>query len=294
MQKRTLIIILSFIIFQQSFGQDAIAKLKYEEAEESYNKNDYSKSLTKLDEAEKILGKSNSKMLYLRILCQNAIFNIDPYKDFKIIENLRINCSRYLKQNENNNAVIDKFKEVYYISENLKNYPDTLMLFENKISQNKEDNRKKMALDYEIEKEKTEVFKNFVYYEQWAPYIGKSVKELKKSNLWFSKPYYLTDGNYRNVSQLLSGFDNENKLGHIIINQKNIIIGYEGSLTNAKDTNETKDLIEKLSYKFGFEPIHKSIDEYENQYVWQKDGKTIKITQTHQFRYINSKDESLN
>lgn len=160
-----IIICINFLVLMFShnlYSQEAIAKLKYEEAEESYNKNDYSISLTKLDETEKILGKSNSKILYLRILCQNAIFNVEPFKDFKIIENLRINCSGYLKQNENNNAVIDKFKEIYYISENLKNYPDTLIVFENKISQNIEDKRKKMILDQEIEKEKTEVFKKFV------------------------------------------------------------------------------------------------------------------------------------
>jgi hypothetical protein len=45
-------------------AQTAIAKLKFEEAEETFEKKDYTTVLTKLDEAEKILGKTNPPMLY--------------------------------------------------------------------------------------------------------------------------------------------------------------------------------------------------------------------------------------
>ncbi|PKP30347.1 MAG: hypothetical protein CVT99_13545 [Bacteroidetes bacterium HGW-Bacteroidetes-16] len=64
MHKYLILFFTVLLIFQISMAQTAIAKLKFEEAEETFEKKDYTTVLTKLDEAEKILGKTNPPMLY--------------------------------------------------------------------------------------------------------------------------------------------------------------------------------------------------------------------------------------
>jgi len=64
MKKNLLLLFAGILFFQISFGQSTISKLKFEEAEEAFEKKDYTTVLTKLDEAEKILGKTNPPMLY--------------------------------------------------------------------------------------------------------------------------------------------------------------------------------------------------------------------------------------
>lgn len=106
-------------------AQNAIAIIKYEEAEIAFDKNDYSTSLSKLDEAEKSLGSTNSKILYLRILNQNQIITSDPMGDFKILDAARKNCTNYLKNNESKTGLEEKYKEVYKIKQDLEKYPNT-------------------------------------------------------------------------------------------------------------------------------------------------------------------------
>ena len=91
MYKNLILLFTALIISQISFTQTAIAKLKFEEAEEAFINKDYTTVLAKLDEAEEILGKTNPPMLYLRILSQDNIITIDPLKDFKILESKTIN-----------------------------------------------------------------------------------------------------------------------------------------------------------------------------------------------------------
>ncbi|MEI8049623.1 MAG: hypothetical protein WCI92_19785, partial [Bacteroidota bacterium] len=96
MKKQILFLLASICICFSLSAQTAIAKLKFEDAEEAFEKKDYTTVLTKLDEAEKLLGKTNPPMLYLRILSQDNIITTDPLKDFKILESVRDNCSYYL------------------------------------------------------------------------------------------------------------------------------------------------------------------------------------------------------
>jgi uncharacterized protein (TIGR02145 family) len=127
---------LAFILLattQFAFAQQAIAKIKYEEAEEAYATNKFELTVTKLNEVEAILKSTNPRVMYLKIMAQNAIINNNPYKDFEILKNIRYLSAKYLKDYENVPNNEDKYRDIYKISEALNaNYPKTLDEF-NKI-----------------------------------------------------------------------------------------------------------------------------------------------------------------
>jgi hypothetical protein len=118
---------------QFSFAQNTIAKLKFEEAEELYTNEKYMQVLTKIDEVEKMLNSSNPKIIYLKILTESKIIegmprsirDYPPTYAYSIIENIRENIKKYLKEYENLPDNEDKYREIYKISEKIKNYPNT-------------------------------------------------------------------------------------------------------------------------------------------------------------------------
>jgi hypothetical protein len=124
---------LTYLIFCLLFtfaanGQNTIAKIKYEEAEEAYMKEDYPLALKKLNEAETILKATNPRIMYLRIMAQSEIIrgNFDPYQDFSILQSTRNLLAKYLKDYESIPNNEDKYKDVYKVSERLIPYPNTL------------------------------------------------------------------------------------------------------------------------------------------------------------------------
>lgn len=116
------------LITQISFGQSAIAELKFEEAEIAFNKNDYKLALRKLDEFDNLLKEIKSKSLYLRIVCQDKVFHGERLyiseTQYDLLASLRENCQIYLEGMESL-GLDDKFREVYQINESLKVYPSS-------------------------------------------------------------------------------------------------------------------------------------------------------------------------
>lgn len=142
-----LIVLLGFSI--SIYAQnDVKARIEFEEAEKAFEKNDHKTSLQRLNEAEKLLGKTNTKILYIKILNQNQIVQASPYDEFTILKNLRNDCEVYLKLIENKSELYDKYKEVYIIVDQLKLLPTTL----------KEWNEKKD--NFNIESKPLEIRKN--------------------------------------------------------------------------------------------------------------------------------------
>ena len=123
--KSFLFTILFSVIATYSFSQNAIAKIKYEQAEEAYQNGKYQDAIDYLNEAEKILKGPNTTTLYLKIVSQNKLVESNKEVDFNLINSLRQNCDSYLKSAEGSVDLEDKFKEVYFISESLKKYPKT-------------------------------------------------------------------------------------------------------------------------------------------------------------------------
>jgi uncharacterized protein len=116
--KTLFLIVFTFFIVERGVTQDAIAKIKFEQAEEAYTKNDFTTTLFQLDEAQKILGATNPKILYLRIMAQAKLIDDDS----ALLPELKRNCSFYLKNYAENANLEDKYKEVYLVSENLMQY----------------------------------------------------------------------------------------------------------------------------------------------------------------------------
>jgi TPR repeat protein len=120
------LIILTFILLaasQFAFSQQAIAKIKFEEAEEAYSVNDFEATISKLNEVESILKSTNPKVMYLKIIAQSKIVEKSPLKNYKTLESTRKLSVKYLKDYENAPNNEDKYREIYNITESLKKYP---------------------------------------------------------------------------------------------------------------------------------------------------------------------------
>jgi len=122
MKKEFLLTLLIFFLSAfLSYSQDGVAKIKFGEAEQAYANNDFQATLTKLDEAEKILNQSNSKILHLRIKAEYGILMENPWGSYSPVENLRNKCNFYLKEYDGK-APMEKYSEIYAITEKLKQF----------------------------------------------------------------------------------------------------------------------------------------------------------------------------
>ena len=110
---------LGLIMFHTSNAQSTIAKLKYEDAEEAYSKGDYATALNKLDEAEKLFGKINPPIVYLRIIAQEKMISLNKSADRDLLSAVMENAAFYLKEYEHTKGIEDKYKEVYKLNEKL-------------------------------------------------------------------------------------------------------------------------------------------------------------------------------
>lgn len=123
---RTILISVVFgLVSLFTFSQGTIAKIKYEQAEEAYQEGKYQDAINYLNEVETILKGTNTRISYLKILCQNKLVEKSKLSDFTLINSLRKNCDTYLQATDGIPDLEDKFKEVYFISESLKKYPKT-------------------------------------------------------------------------------------------------------------------------------------------------------------------------
>jgi len=158
--KKTLLFVILFITSVQiSFAQDAIAKIKYEEAESAYISNDFKTVVSKLDEAESLLGSTNPKILYLKIMSLTEIIKKDPLNDFKIIENARMLSAKYLKDYESLSDNMDKYKDIYKANELLKSYPEDETSFlkqKNKLADDEKARQAQIELNRKQEKARQE------------------------------------------------------------------------------------------------------------------------------------------
>lgn len=130
MKRLILSLIIAFISLG-AFAQNNLAKLKYEDAEEAFAKESYDLVLTKLDDAEKMFGKVNAPILYLRIMAQKNILdqtNFYTRAFAKHFPSLRANVSTYLKVFQSGNA--EKYKEVYKIGEMISIHPKSAEFYQ--------------------------------------------------------------------------------------------------------------------------------------------------------------------
>jgi hypothetical protein len=123
MKKALLIVVLMVFAFAGR-TQNTIAKIRYEQAEEAFAKNDYVATLSKLDDAEKLLVNTNPKILYLRIMAWKGIIATNNY-EFDALTEARKNTAFFIKSYEKNEGIEEKFKEVFLFYEELEKFPKT-------------------------------------------------------------------------------------------------------------------------------------------------------------------------
>lgn len=119
------VLLLAWAMTGSGLAQSPIARFVYEEAEDSYAKQDYSTALIKLEKAEKEFGKINPPILYLRIMARNEILKASTGLDFDNLKRLREDRARYLKDYGEMESVRDQAREVYKVSTTLDKYPAT-------------------------------------------------------------------------------------------------------------------------------------------------------------------------
>lgn len=129
--KKQLLILAFLLINTLSFSQgNATADLKFEQAEEAFNNNDYALTIKKVNEFEKAFGNMTSKSLYLRIVSQKNLFNSQQFyedeKQFTLYTSLSANIDKYLAS-MGKKGLDDKYREIASINEELKelNFPKT-------------------------------------------------------------------------------------------------------------------------------------------------------------------------
>jgi TPR repeat protein len=132
----------AFNVFSQN---EMIAKIEYEEAENSINQENYVDGYKRLLKVEEMLQKWSPNISYLKIKCLDKIFNVTDIED-KYTSELIKEMDRYMKYSNDNRelVVMEKFKEVYEISKkteyckrNSLYQKDQLMLDADKLYNNK-------------------------------------------------------------------------------------------------------------------------------------------------------------
>ncbi|MBC7652443.1 MAG: sel1 repeat family protein, partial [Deinococcales bacterium] len=131
---------------QTTASQNIIAKLKFEDAQDAYKREDYLTALTKLDDAEKLLGQITAKTLYLRIMIKSKSLTNQFDINLEQIALLRDNCNQYFTQKDITTEQESKYKDVYMVLEVFKDYEP----FDNIVKGAKAGNAKNMVALSEV------------------------------------------------------------------------------------------------------------------------------------------------
>jgi hypothetical protein len=95
----TLLLINANLLFSQSQA-NAIAKIKYQEAEEAFESGKFDVALKKLNNVEDLLGSSNSKILFLKILLEDTLLKLTRttrIPSFKQMNTVKSDINFYIK-----------------------------------------------------------------------------------------------------------------------------------------------------------------------------------------------------
>lgn len=117
----SLIIVGMFQFPVHAQDKDAVAKVHYTNAEEFFNKGSlggYDSCVIELEQAEKALGTTNSKILYLKIKAMSQ-FTI-PYHDWFYVYDLDSSIKSFFKIVDEKNYPTDKYLEVVNINDKFK------------------------------------------------------------------------------------------------------------------------------------------------------------------------------
>ncbi|MGM5470888.1 hypothetical protein ACS386_11480 [Flavobacteriaceae bacterium LMO-SS05] len=290
--KKTILLLVVFMISNIAAAQNStIAKFKYEEAEQAFVNNDYKQAISKLDEAETLLGSTNPKILYLKIIAQFKLIEEKPYDDFKILESAKRLSANYLKAYVQLSDNEDKYREIYVISEKLKAFPDSSLEFEIQKKQQKIIDEEKRLVELQKTKALDEAFMSYVYFPGYK--VGLTIEETSKTYPNFKKYSigYSTETNGDVMSPRKALGPTEAGLRYFYI-KNNKTYGYYGMISKGYDdasysTGKLKkaEVLRNLTNIYSFNPIEKSYGEKakgvwsskETSYVWNKNNKRVLV-----------------
>lgn len=122
--KSTAILAFLLLLSTISLGaQSPVAKFIFEDAEAAFANQQYDRALQKLREAEEAFGNINPPILYLRIMVRNDMVKNASLVDGETLEHLLEDCRFYLNEYGGIPAIVDQAREVYRISDGLRNFP---------------------------------------------------------------------------------------------------------------------------------------------------------------------------
>ncbi len=286
MKKTILLACMIMAIFQQSFGQSAVAKIKFEEAEEAYSLNKYELTISKLKEVEALLKTSSPRILYLQISALSKMISANPYNDFALLENTRKLSNKYLKVYETLADNEAKYRDIYKISESLKAYPVTKADFDaKKILADNAQEEKQMQAQTSV-KMYEDNFMNYQYYKGYK--IGLTEAETIQLYPVLKKHYTINDEYGKSIisKNVIMG---DGTLRSFYI-KNNKVWGYWGEVSSGDDeagfpkgAKKVAELIATLKANFNFDPIEKSFGQTQvknyrsnkTTYTWGKNNKKI-------------------
>jgi len=298
--KQTLLYV--FLLFSDTiFSQNAVAELKFEEAETAFNNANYDLALEKVNEFEDVLGGMTDKSLYLRVISQSKLFSAGNFyvdeKQLTLYNSLIVNSNKYLKATENN-GLNDKFKEVYAINENLKklNLPKDKINYEKEIQKQKalaeKENQAQLVKEEECKKAFEELTIDGLpfgitieeFQKQYPNVLGENPKKIMnptwglyypKNNVSFNKYGTVLD-KFEEAGQNIT-LITDSKNGGKITTYEKIIYFYNGKENKLSEFNSIKkDLLEKYKYLSDCSKTYNSDTTFEVKY----NNKTFSIVST--------------
>jgi hypothetical protein len=290
MKQTILFLLATLLVTQTIIAQSALAKLKYQDAEEAYTKEDYRLAITKLNEAEGILKATNPRILYLKIMAQSKLIQPNPYADYSLLDNTRKLSTKYLKDYENLADNDDKYREIYRVSETLAAYPGNSQDFEKQRQQKEIERAAATLAAASKEKEYDNDFMQFVYFKEYK--LGLTLEETIKQYPIFKKHYnFKTDS-----GAVIAAKDNYSSgvlTGFYVKNNKTW--GYYGTIKMIDDdagytagTKKIAELVSTLTATFHFSPVEKttdvSIKDWPGRatvYTWFKNNKIVTLTSSN-------------
>lgn len=164
--KKDLLFFLLFSICNLSFSQNQEAINKYQDAELAFNNKDFKTTLDKLNEAEKLLGKSLPKITYLRILAFSEL----AYINSEFIVKTETEIGKYVLMSKKFEIDNEKLNEVLVLKNSLrKSILQENTIKEKEFKQQIEDNKK-----IEDKKKEIEQLFNSFSINLYGLTIGKS------------------------------------------------------------------------------------------------------------------------
>lgn len=260
------------LLHATTHAQNTIAKIKYEQAEEAFAKDDYAVTLVKLEEAQKLLGSTNPKILYLRLMAAKGIVSSGKF-DWNLLETARKDAAYYIKQYSEMQGIEGKFRQVYEFSETLDALPKTKELFEQRQAEAAEEHKKSLAIAM------------FMNYSIDGFNTGMSIDEVKNK-----KPDYFAGASKSTITDFDLYYHNgvpvvlKVKNNTVFYINKNLFLYYDEDAGFSKGTAFINNFKNELGFDFDPVVTKEELDGKKElksitiiTYQWQLDKRSVRI-----------------